>query len=261
MAKAKLILDDEGFEILGNALLLGYAVKTMERQKWPAGDEEDFTYRLESSESSELRDVLEGAGAHDRRLAGGIDATGGPLIESFPDIFKRWADLANSDADIANLRLREIDFSSYLPMGDELLSAIENASGYDLRTPIATMGPTELTRRIKKVVLGYYNNDVPITDVADVTFDGETTKPKSSGSRRGLKVEDEPFVELAMELLKSKRAKNPNVAVHMIENGLWREVAPSAESFQTAVAGGGNDQSKRMRLYDQVNEYSKSTLM
>lgn len=260
MAKAKLILDDEGFEILGNALLLGYAVKTMERQKWPAGDEEDFAYRLESSESSELRDVLEGAGAHDRRLAGGIDATGGPLIESFPDIFKRWAYLANSDADIANLRLREIDFSSYHPMGDELLSVIENASGYDLRTPIATMGPTELTRRIKKVVLGYYNNDAPITDVADVTFDGETTKPKSSGTLRGWKVEDEPFIELAMELLKSKRAKNANVAMLMIEDGLWKEIVPEAKSFMAAVAGHATYVSKRSRLYKELRSRWKSHL-
>ncbi len=39
MAKSKLILDDEGIEIVGNALLLGYAIKRMERQKWPADDE------------------------------------------------------------------------------------------------------------------------------------------------------------------------------------------------------------------------------
>jgi hypothetical protein len=46
MTMAKLILDDEGFEILGNTLLLGYAIKRMERQKWPSGDDENSVSRL-----------------------------------------------------------------------------------------------------------------------------------------------------------------------------------------------------------------------
>jgi hypothetical protein len=46
MTTAKLILDDEGFEILGNTLLLGYAIKWMERQKWPSGDNENSASRL-----------------------------------------------------------------------------------------------------------------------------------------------------------------------------------------------------------------------
>jgi hypothetical protein len=251
MTMAKLILDDEGFEILGNTLLLGYAIKKMERQKWPSSDDENSVSRLEYSESSELRDVLESAGAHDRRLAGGIDATGGPLIESFPDIFKRWATLANSNADLASLRLKEIDFASYLPAGSELLTALERASGYELRTPLAILGPTELTRCVKKMVLGYYSEDAEIFDTGVVVPEESSTR-HNSRSGRGYYVEDEPFVEFAMDLLKSKRAKNPNKAMLMIEDGLWKEVAPEEKSFIAAVEGTSIIESKRMRLYKQV---------
>jgi hypothetical protein len=80
----------------------------------------------------------------------------------------------------------------------------------------------------------------------------KTNNPQSKGSRRGFGVEDEPFVELAMELLKSKRAKNPNKAMLMIEGGLWKEVAQEKESFIAAVEGTSILESKRMRLYKQV---------
>jgi hypothetical protein len=82
----------------------------------------------------------------------------------------------------------------------------------------------------------------------------ETNAKKGRGSRRGFEAKDEPFVEFAIELLKSERANNPNDAMRMIEDRLWKEIAPDAESFEKAVAGGGQYDSKRRRLYDQVNK-------
>jgi hypothetical protein len=254
MAKAKLQLDDEGFEILGNALLLGYALKKMGRQNGGSGSREVLESRVEYSEGYQLREVLDIAGAYDRRLAGKIDANGGAPLEKFPDLFQRWADLANSDVDFATLRLREVDFISYLPAQSTVLRALEDASGYELRTPLAMLGPTELTRRVRELVLDYYSRDKKSLASVDAVILEELKNQQSNRSRRGFEAKDEPFVEFAIELLKSERANNPNDAMRMIEDRLWKEIAPDAESFEKAVAGGGQYDSKRRRLYDQVNK-------
>lgn len=253
MTKAKLVLDDEGFETLGNALLLGYSIRMMQRRNGPLRDEDGSVDRVEYSARSELRDALERAGGYDRRLAGGIDVNANSLLEGVPEVFQRWADLANSDADIANLRLREIDFVSYLPVGSELLRALEDADGYELRTPLAKLGPTKLTFRIMKMVLDYYSGDMEKLNAGDVAIANQATyMPQTRLSRRGFAVEDRPFIELAFHALKSGSAKNPNEAIRMIEDGLWKDVAPQAGSFDAAVAGGGSSLSKRTRLYKQV---------
>ena len=44
----------------------------------------------------------------------------------------------------------------------------------------------------------------------------KTNNPQSKGSQRSLDVEDEPFIELAMDQLKRELAKNANVAIQSI---------------------------------------------
>lgn len=80
----------------------------------------------------------------------------------------------------------------------------------------------------------------------------KTNKSQSNGSRRGFGVEDEPFVELAMELLKSNCAKNPHVAMGMVEDGLWKRIKPEEKSFEAAVAGKATYESKKTRLYTKL---------
>ncbi|MGJ8589399.1 MAG: hypothetical protein ACSHXW_14705 [Yoonia sp.] len=96
-------------------------------------------------------------------------------------------------------------------------------------------------------------NDLKDILSTDSLSSGEATNTQKSGdTRRGFDVEDEPFVELAIDLLKAGRAKNPNDAMRMIEDGLWKEVIPEAGSFMAAVAGPASYDSKRMRLYRRV---------
>ncbi|UWR12419.1 hypothetical protein [Sulfitobacter mediterraneus] len=256
---AKLILDDEGFEILGNALLLGYSVRMIQRQNGLVGEQDGLEDRIESSEARELRDVLERAGAHDRRLTGSIDANGAFPAAEFASVFERWVNLANSDADIANLRLRGIDFISYLPEGNELLKALKNTDAFELRTPLAKLGPTKLTSLVTKMVLDYYNGDFGTVCVVSGSVENQETNPqKDNHSRVGFGDEDRPFVQLALRVLESGRAKNANRAVVLIESGLWKEVEPEAGSFEAAVAGNGTYGSKRTRLYKQVNAIWKA---
>jgi hypothetical protein len=82
----------------------------------------------------------------------------------------------------------------------------------------------------------------------------ELKNQQSNRSRRGFEAKDEPFVEFAIELLKSGSARNPHDAMRMIEGGLWKEIAPDAETLDDAVDGGGEYPSKRHRLYNQVNK-------
>jgi hypothetical protein len=93
-----------------------------------------------------------------------------------------------------------------------------------------------------------------ILSTEDLIAEEETNAKKGRGSGRGFEAKDEPFVEFAIELLNSERANNPNDAMRMIEDRLWKEIAPDAESFEKAVAGGGHYDSKRQRLYNQVNK-------
>ena len=143
-----------------------------------------------------------------------------------------------------------------------MLRSLEDADGYELRTPIAKLGPTKLTYRVKKMVLDYYAGDVEIFDALEVAIEKQEAPPpkRTSHTRRGFADEDRPFVELAMRLLEDGRAKNANEAIGLIENGLWKEISPEERSFHAAVAGGGNYESKRSRLYGQVNECWKAHL-
>ena len=93
-----------------------------------------------------------------------------------------------------------------------------------------------------------------ILSTEDLIAEEETNAKKGRGSGRGFEAKDEPFVEFAIELLKSERARNPHDAMRMIEGGLWKEIAPDAETLDDAVDGGGEYPSKRHRLYNQVNK-------
>jgi hypothetical protein len=102
---------------------------------------------------------------------------------------------------------------------------------------------------------------VEISNALDVTIENQETLPqKTSHTRRGYTDEDRPFIEVAMGLLKGGRAKNANEAIVLIEDGLWKEISPEESSFYAAVAGGGTYESKRHRLYGQVNECWKACL-
>jgi hypothetical protein len=126
------------------------------------------------------------------------------------------------------------------------------------------LGPTELTRRVRELVLDYYSRDKKSLASVDAVILEELKNQQSNRSRRGFEAKDEPFVELAIKLLKSGSARNPNDAMLMIEDRLWKEIAPKKDTFEDAVAGGGEYPSKRHRLYNQVNkrwkEHNKSPL-
>ena len=81
-----------------------------------------------------------------------------------------------------------------------------------------------------------------------------TNTRQSSGSLRGHKTDDKPFVDLAFNLLESGQAKNAHAAMRLLEDGLWKKVAPEAKSFDQAVLGGGTLKSRSARLYNQLND-------
>lgn len=58
MNQNKVILDDNGMALLGNALLLGYLFTKVERRERERSEEDNRLDRQEYSERRELREVL-----------------------------------------------------------------------------------------------------------------------------------------------------------------------------------------------------------
>lgn len=167
MAGEKLQLDDDGFALLGNALLLGYMVKGstsyFERQTLRRGGysvSSDDRERYCASERVELRDVLDTAGALGDWLYGPfnpkIENALGPLDKAF----QRPLDVAASDLPIARLRLKDVAFSADDVRVFDLAEALQNGHPYELRTPLARLGPTALTRQVLALVLAYFRGEV-----------------------------------------------------------------------------------------------------
>lgn len=59
---------------------------------------------------------------------------------------------------MAKLRLSDLQIPENLAQKSELEQIIGSAHPYEIRRPLALLGPTELTRSIKKLVIEYFNS-------------------------------------------------------------------------------------------------------
>lgn len=168
MSAESLTLNDKGFAVLGNALLLGYRVQGIETWFGSPEEREARIERLRTdrefarqgrqaiSESRELREALESAGALDDRIDGPFDVTGNYRGERLRELADRMNILMNSDADIARLCLRDVFFSPVDADRYGIAKAIATVDPYELRTPLARLGSTPLTRRVFVLVLDWF---------------------------------------------------------------------------------------------------------
>lgn len=164
MAGDKLKLDDDGFAILGNALLLGYMANRAKFHFMPKALKTPELYqndRVEAGERKELYEVLDRAGALGNWYCGGFDPLLEAAVQPIGMVYQRSLDVAAADSPLAKLRLMDIDFGS-LAMRGVLADALKTAVSYELRMPLARLGPTDLTRAVLKLVLEYFMQDMAL---------------------------------------------------------------------------------------------------
>ncbi|OIQ67135.1 hypothetical protein GALL_512880 [mine drainage metagenome] len=141
----KLALDDDGVAVLGNALLLGYLWRLLQRREGlPFSYDRALDARNERRETSEriaLREALADFGSLDGQIEGPLDEQ---PIEPIAESHRRWREALNSNSEIATLRAVDLD----IPNGHPLESIISPLPVYDRRTPFAKLGPTAATREI-----------------------------------------------------------------------------------------------------------------
>lgn len=158
MGEPKLKLDDDGMILLGNALLLCYLKDLVDfRQLDPeTRNDRRQTERQNASERVELRDVLELGGALGNWVYGPYDPRPGAGLERLAEYEARILKEVNDDTPRARLRLGDVAFAEGHLMLNGLAHAMKLADPFELRTPIALLGPTILTRKVVALVLSYF---------------------------------------------------------------------------------------------------------
>lgn len=168
MADGRFSSDDAAIEFLANALLLNAFVASEQHLAFMKMMKGNGTSRPEDHEKmlrlgSECRDLwhlLGDVGVLDRRIDMPIDITSASQIEPLGASTARVNDLVNSDADIATLRLRDFRFPQCLLDYPDVRYSLAAADLYELRTPLAMFGPTQLTHALREAVFAYYRGEI-----------------------------------------------------------------------------------------------------
>lgn len=224
MADGHFSSEDAAIEGLANALLLNAFVaseqhlafmKMMKGNGTSRPSDHEKMRRL-GSECRDLWHLLEEVGVLDRRIDIPIDITSASQVEPLGASTARVNDLVNSDADIARLRLRDFRFPQCLLDYPDVRYSLAAADIYELRTPLAMFGPTQLTHALREAVFAYYRGEIagsasifahdPFT-LPDAPETAEVeAETKGEGPRSG---EDIALEKRAESALRAFAAANP----------------------------------------------------
>lgn len=152
----RLRLDDDGYAILGNALLAAW----FSRLHW-ARQPEGRELRFEAGERMELRDLLDFHGVLDDAFAGPYRASGDYPLETLAEFEERLDTALNGTAPFARLSLGMIDLADHSGLSEGLIAALETLAPGELRTPIARLGPCLITRELRRLVMDYFRGALP----------------------------------------------------------------------------------------------------
>ena len=253
MGSENFTLNDKGFAVLGNALLLGYRVQAagmwfgtpeerQERMDRRRTDEEFARGERQAAyEGRELREVLEFAGVLDDRLEAPFNVSGKYPPETFTVLSDRLNAVVNSDADIARLCLGDVEFPAAVAERYGIADALAAANAYEFRMPFARLGPTPLTRSIKGLVVDWFKDvvarDLDITPAAAafIGWDGvrgraEHRKPPSWEAWNSARARATQKEQGWLEGLRSK-------AERLILAPIVAEYQPEVENLDLAAQG------------------------
>jgi hypothetical protein len=237
----KVTLDDDGFAILGNAVLATYLAQIPRRRRLmervrsgsePAllGKVETEKTMQEAGERTELRDLLDSEGVLDDALGDGPfsihDDSG---TESLNDVYRRWESALQSAESFAMVAIKDLAFQAEGVLPEGLRSALVTLSPGELRTPIARLGPCPITRELRSLVIGYFRGrrTEPQWLEAPAPKAGPRPGPAVARSKMAVKVLETIYLRDPAARLTKERAK-ALLAAHFPSNraqdSIWREV-------------------------------------
>lgn len=186
----KLVLNDDGWRVLGNAILLAWHTDN------PRADNNQ--QRLIYSELYELRELLFCAGA----LAQEFES---PDTLTVAEKRKQIRSLQGSDLPFAILRATDLDHQTCERIPQAVYDALFSARDSELRAPLSRLGKCNLTDSLRKSVLCYFRGEAqPINfqGVAQPINNDEAGKtaprggPRSGADRSQEKVATKVFYEI-----------------------------------------------------------------
>lgn len=140
----KLTLDDDGFQVLANAVLLAWFAPD------PRADID--LQRIVFSERAELRDLLVSQGADAEEWA---DLDGASLVEARDRLYR----LRRGSAAFALVRPKDLHPLDGARLPELVGFALLGAKPSELRTPIGLLGRCPLTLSLRRVVLDYFRGE------------------------------------------------------------------------------------------------------
>ncbi|MEQ8895657.1 MAG: hypothetical protein RID23_01080 [Roseovarius sp.] len=155
MDTEQITLNDLGVALLGNAVLLGGQLMNADKHTQHSDRVRARTIAQPRGRWSELRDALYAAGMLDDRLSAAMDVSKDKLGEGHANRFRRLKEIAESDVDIANVRLGDFDFPTAVAERYRIADALAAAKPEELQAPIALSGPSELMDAARALVVDY----------------------------------------------------------------------------------------------------------
>lgn len=161
----KVSLDDDGFAIIGNAVLATYLAQIPRRRRLherirsgsePAQLGEIDKERQEVGERCELRDLLDFEGVLEDALGGPFAIDGEYPPESLTEVYRRWELALQSAESFAMVAIKDVAFQSEVALPGGLRSALADLNHGERRTPLARLGPCPITRELRSFVINYF---------------------------------------------------------------------------------------------------------
>ena len=180
---SRVVLDDDGFRVLANALLLAW---------WKPGYiDDDRARRAVNTELCRLRDFLRAEGV----IAPEIDSIDGGNLTEFA---ARMDALGLSPAAFAQVEIKDLSPPNGEQFPLELMQCLANAHRSELRMNIARMGRCPLTLALRDLVIRYFEG---------ANIWGGTAQRDNSGPRAGSEVAK---AKKAQKVLEAIYSDNPD---------------------------------------------------
>lgn len=155
MDTKKIILNDSGIAILGNAMLLSCLMKQAGLLARHLDESRMQEVGRDRAGCSALKDALYAAGMLDDRTSKAIDLSKDKLGDGSANTVRRLSEIENGETQIATLRFADFVFPATVLERYRVADALAVADPLEFQTPIAQLWPSELVCAVRALVIDY----------------------------------------------------------------------------------------------------------